>query len=205
MSGGWLLALVAAAWLTIGLGLALLMGRRGHGAWPWLVLGTMLGPLAIALAIDAFRHPVGLEYRVDTGASWGGPVNVLVGVDGSPEADAAAAGVIGILGSRLGRVTLAAVVPYDDGREREEQARRNLIHAARHFGPGSVETDVLSGFPVDALVRFAEEGGYELLAVGTRGAGRAKSLLGSTASRLARGSRVPVLLFGGESAYASAA
>ena len=47
---------VMAAWLAIGLVLALVLGRRGHDPFSWFVLGTLLGPLAIAFAFYAWRH-----------------------------------------------------------------------------------------------------------------------------------------------------
>jgi nucleotide-binding universal stress UspA family protein len=43
-------------------------------------------------------------------------------------------------------------------------------------------------------MKHAREEGYELLAIGKRGHGRSKALLGSTASRLAHGTEVPVLI-----------
>lgn len=201
MTEGWLVILVAGTWLSIGVVLALVMGRRGHGAWGWLVLGAVMGPFAIALALDAGRHHEALHETVAQGTTWGGgSVDVVVGVDGSPEADAAAVGVIALFGSRLGRVTLAAVVPYDSGREVEAQARANVKRAGRHFERGTASLEVLSGPPAEALVRLANEGGYDLVAIGARGRGRSKALLGSAATRLARGSKVPVLIFGGDTA-----
>jgi nucleotide-binding universal stress UspA family protein len=43
-------------------------------------------------------------------------------------------------------------------------------------------------------MKEAVEGGYDLLAVGRRGHGASKRLIGSTASRLAHGADVPVLI-----------
>jgi nucleotide-binding universal stress UspA family protein len=53
---------------------------------------------------------------------------------------------------------------------------------------------LLEGKPADALARFAADGGYELIAVGRRGRGATKALLGSTAEALARGADIPVLI-----------
>lgn len=47
---------VAAGWATTGVVLAVVMGRRGHSSFAWLVLGVLLGPLALILADDARRH-----------------------------------------------------------------------------------------------------------------------------------------------------
>ncbi len=55
-----------------------------------------------------------------------------------------------------------------------------------------------AGRPAGTLHRLAVEGGYGLLVVGTRGAGLSKALLGSVATTLAGGSKMPVLLAGGE-------
>ena len=44
---------VASTWLAIGLVLSLVMGRRGHDSFGWLVTGTLMGPFGVALAVDA--------------------------------------------------------------------------------------------------------------------------------------------------------
>jgi nucleotide-binding universal stress UspA family protein len=49
-----------------------------------------------------------------------------------------------------------------------------------------------------ALHRYAVEGGFALIAVGTRGAGITKAVLGSAATELAHASTIPVLLVPGE-------
>jgi len=60
----------------------------------------------------------------------------------------------------------------------------------------NAELEVLHGRPAEALRQRAAEGGYDLLAVGTRGQGVAHGWLGSTATELAKVSKVPVLLVG---------
>ena len=42
---------VAGLWAAIGLVLSVVMGRRGHSGFSWLLLGAILGPLAFVLAI----------------------------------------------------------------------------------------------------------------------------------------------------------
>ena len=104
---------MAASWLSVGLTLSLIMGRRGHDAFSWLVLGTLFGPLgaifAFAARSDERVRPELVAARLSSGP---GPVDVLVGVDGSPESRAALLAATELLGPRLGRLTLAAVVPY---------------------------------------------------------------------------------------------
>ena len=47
---------LAATWIGIGVLLALLMGRHGHDPFAWWLLGTLLGPLALPLAVAAERR-----------------------------------------------------------------------------------------------------------------------------------------------------
>ena len=191
---------VVAAWFAIGLVLSIVMGRRGHNGFGWLVMGALLGPLGIAMAIDAGRHdeqlrPRTLAERVPVTAGTG-PIDVLIGYDGSSEADAAPQAVVDLLGDRLGRLTVATVIPFGGLREQEQDATELLRQLARRI-PGRVtELEVVHGHPSVALRQCAVEGGYKLIAVGTRGAGLSKALRGSAASELARESEVPVLFVG---------
>ncbi len=198
-SSGFVLA-VAAAWLVIGLVLSIVMGRRGHDGLGWLVLGALLGPFGIVLAIDAQRHDERLDPKPLAGpvpATVGaGPVDVLVGYDGSLESAGVTHAVVDLLGDRLGRLTVVTVVPYGSLPAQERLARERLAPLADRT-PGRVPVlAILHGHPSAALRESASEGGYDLIAVGTRGAGLTKGILGSAASELAADSKVPVLLVG---------
>ncbi len=195
---------VASAWLFIGVVLSLVMGRRGYYRFSWMVLGALLGPLAIALALDSWRHHEQLQPTVLAGAPAArssGTVDVLVGHDGSPEAAAVVEAAIELLGPRLGRLTLATVVPFDVGADTVSRAAAALRRVANLPQTPSVELEVLHGRPAEALRRRATEGHYDLLTIGTRGDGLAKAMLGRTATELARGSQVPVLMVGSPSAH----
>jgi len=187
---------VAAGWLSIGLVLSLIMGRRGHDAFSWLVLGTLFGPLAAVFALEARdeerSRPELLAARGSTGP---GPIDVLAGVDGSPESRAALLAAARLLGTRLGRLTLAAVIPYDSGSDRERSARAVLEQEAALVG-GGPRLELLHGRPASVLLERAVEDGYDLLVIGTRGAGASKAFLGSTAVDVAEGAGIPVLLMG---------
>src|SRR5690348_6745020 len=100
------------------------MGRRGHDAFSWLLLGTLFGPLGAIFAVEA-RGEERLRPQLVAGrrSSGPGPVAVLAGVDGSPESRAALLAARRLLGSRLGRLTLATVIPYDAGFDQERTAR----------------------------------------------------------------------------------
>ena len=91
MSGPVLIIVIGAVWLTIGLVLSLVLGRRGHDGFTWLVIGTLLGPLALLLALDAVQNGEPAEPLVSTptGIVPDGGIDVLVGADGSDEARAA--------------------------------------------------------------------------------------------------------------------
>ncbi|HVW35101.1 MAG TPA: universal stress protein, partial [Acidimicrobiia bacterium] len=71
----------AACWLSIGLTLSLVMGRRGHDAFAWLILGTLFGPLGAIFAVEARGEerprPELIAERRSAGP---GPVDLLVGV-----------------------------------------------------------------------------------------------------------------------------
>ena len=191
-----LLVVIALAWLAIGLALSLLMGRRGHDSFSWLIVGTVMGPMAAVMALDSWRHGEALRREIlsEPGAPAGG-VDVVVGFDGSDESRSALNAVVGLLEPSLGRITLATVIPFDSGWEVEREAVAALEQQAARVEKGrSVGLEVVRGHPSKALTQLALEGGYHLLAIGTRGAGASKALMGSTASELTRRSRIPVLL-----------
>lgn len=189
--------IVLAAWVTIGVTLAIAMGRRGHNAFQWLVVGAILGPLALPLAWSSVRdEPLTRARPLAQAVAAGGTVDVLVGIDGSSEASNALRTTIELVGGNLGRLTIASVVALDDSPQAriDEQRAVELLEAAASAAeahpPGRV---LLSGQPADALIRHATEQGYDMLAVGRRGGGATKALLGSTASRVANG-HLPVLI-----------
>lgn len=191
---GTILLLVIAAWFAIGVVLSLTLGRRGHDGFGWFVLGTLLGPAAILFALEA-RHEERMRPRVlsNPGGPDRGHVDVLVGFDGSPESRACAEMTVELVGSRLGRLTLATVVPFDGGTAAERSAIAAVEAEAKRLARLAPGVEVLHGHPATALAARARADGYEVLAIGTRGTGRAH-LFGSAASELARNSPVPVLL-----------
>jgi nucleotide-binding universal stress UspA family protein len=218
MSATTALGALAVLWVGIGLLLALVMGRHGHDPFAWWLLGTLLGPLALPLAVAADQRRGEPAWLVRSGRPGRGPVDVLVGLDGSAEAAAALAAVLELLGPQLGRLTLATVVGLDGSVEHDRaqaRARAELERQGRlvqlrlstgQHGPHDarrVPALVLAaGHPAQVLSRLAAEGGYDLLVVGSRGAGLSKVLLGSTATSLAAHAKVPVLVAGGHSSPA---
>jgi nucleotide-binding universal stress UspA family protein len=208
------LSLLMVTFACIGLVLALVMGRLGHSPFAWGLLGLVLGPIALLLALVEVRSERPWWTRlVASGAPGSGPVDVLVGIDGSPESAAATTAALELLGDRVGRLTLVAVTEVDDStaghqeraRLREELERqaeavrawqdeqRRTVKAVRPVIP---ELQLLSGPPARTLDTIAAEDGYGLLVVGARGAGMSSVLLGSVATKLAARASVPVLIIG---------
>jgi nucleotide-binding universal stress UspA family protein len=207
------LSLLMATFVCIGFVLAVVMGRLGHSPFAWGLLGLVLGPIALLLALVAARDKRAPSQLVASGVAGSGPVDVLVGIDGSPESAAAATAALDLLGGRVGRLTLMAVTDIDDSVAGSgEQARLCRVldgqaHSVRawlreHHPSVDTEPTVIpelvlrSGQPAATLDRMAAEDGYGLLVVGARGAGLSRVLLGSVATRLAARANVPVLVIG---------
>jgi hypothetical protein len=119
------LSLLLATFVCIGLVLAIVMGRLGYSSFTSGVLGLVLGPIALLLALPSVRSRRPSWSRLVPGGHPGsGPVDVLIGIDGSPESAAAATAALDLLGDRVGRLALVAVSTIDDSiAGREEQAR----------------------------------------------------------------------------------
>jgi hypothetical protein len=134
-------AVLGMAWGLMGVSTALVLGRRGHHPIMWLVLASVLGPLVLPLAVSAPRQDrPGLGRQPSVRQPGPGGVDVLVRIDGSEAAVDALRSVIGILGDRLGRLTLAAVVDYDvamglaEGRDRAWTELRRPAEASGLHG-----------------------------------------------------------------------
>jgi nucleotide-binding universal stress UspA family protein len=208
------LSLLLATFACIGAVLAIVMGRLGYSWFGWGLLGLLLGPIGLLLALVEVRNERPWWTRlVASGDPGGGPVDVLVGIDGSPESAAAATAALELLGGRVGRLTMVAVTDLDNsyaGREERLRLEAELERQAavvrawlrKRNGPVRAKPTVVpelrltAGRPATTLDTVAAEDGYDLLVVGARGAGLSSLLLGSVASRLAARASVPVLVVG---------
>jgi nucleotide-binding universal stress UspA family protein len=210
MSATGALLTIVVAWIAIGVAASLWMGRRGHEPFGWAVLGAVLGPFVLIVATETRRQAAAAPRVVEsaTGEPGPGPVDVLVATDGSEGSRRAGEVVLGLLGPQVGRLTLATVVDLDralpstiEPDRRDAEALLTTASRALEAACGRrPETVMLAGKPVDALRAHALEQGYDLLVVGARGHGLSKTLMGSVASTIARGSPVPVLLVSEEAA-----
>lgn len=197
-------AAIMAIWALSGVAIGLRTARRGHFAPAWLILGVVLGPFTWGLwRTSRERHNEATPQVVARGTQGAGPIDALIGLDGSPEANAALDSIVALFGERLGRVTLATVTDYDTAIEPPEtghadraRAMADLEHAARRLTSQGIEPQIvmLAGRPCDALRDYAEAQGDELLVIGGRGRGMSKAILGSTAAALTHGCTLPVLV-----------
>lgn len=189
------LAIAAGMWMLEALLLGYVMGRRGYDAYGWTTVATFVGPIAVGVAIYYVRRHPSREPRVLHGGRPGaGSLDVLVGIDGSSEATAALDRVAALFAGAAGRITLARVVPVDAAPEIERTAEQQLTDARATHPELDPSTVLLRGEPVETLRDYVDRLGYELLAVGTRGEGKTRAMLGSVAMALARGAGIPVLL-----------
>jgi nucleotide-binding universal stress UspA family protein len=186
----WALAL----WVSVGPILALVMGRLGYSPAGWGLVGMMLGPLAVPAAAGALWHrSAGTADVVAIGDPGSGTLAVLAGIDGSEFSRAALERAVGLLGDRIGRLTVAAVVPFDTV---ATDAQAWLDAAGASLRGTHPEVVLAHGDPAAVLVRLAHEGRYDLLVVGSRGRGLSPLLFGSVARTVVAQSQVPVLLGG---------
>jgi nucleotide-binding universal stress UspA family protein len=200
LTAGDVLLIGLAVWLTIGITLAVLMGRRGHSPFEWFLLGAILGPIALPLAWDRIRSEPTIPNRETVGVVPGpgtGPVDVLVGIDGSSESETALHTAVEILGPRIGRLTLVGVTGFDYGSPQVQadtkRALETLQGIAASASVAHLGVTILSGKPSEALPEYALREGYQLVVVGRRGRGASKAILGSTAAQLAS-APIPVLI-----------
>ena len=189
-----------AVWLTVAITVAVLMGRRGHSPFEWFLIGAVLGPIALPIAWGRIRDEPTAPNRevVDVAPGLGaGPVDVLVGIDGSVESEAALRTAVDVLGPRIGRLTLVGVTGFNYGNPQvkadTERALETLREMAASTSVAHVGITILSGRPADALPEYALRDGYQLIVVGRRGRGASKAILGSTAAQLAS-APIPVLV-----------
>ena len=180
----------------------LVLGTRGHGGLPGLLLGsTGYGCLHLCPC------PVVLLHGPDTAGTPGGPV--VVGVDGSPGSLEALTWAVAEAGRRDAKVhaVMAWRDPYTvigpppptwvagESLHRLEEVLAGSVEQAVHSaaGPVPVAREVRSGSAVDVLTDAAR--GAALLVVGSRGRSPARAaFLGSVSQRCVQSAPAPVVV-----------
>lgn len=177
------------------------VGTRGHGSAPAALLGSVSHGLSHHCPKPLVVVP-GSRYGIDLPASMR---RVLVGVDGSPQADSAlrwAADEAKLHGALLEIVTAWSwsASPADRAAEAPggglEAAAREILQRSVERLPANgvrVHTRVREGMAPAVLLDMAEEA--DLLVVGSRGRGRtAEMVLGSTSHQCIHRSPIPVVV-----------
>lgn len=196
--------LVVLVWLLLGLGTALLfLGRRGYRNPSWYLLGALLGPLFVPIAIERGAR---VSRVLDRSAAADDPdstaLTVLVGVDGSAESDQAVRDAARLFGSAPTRFVLAAVADPDLAEFADvarEQKWHELLATRSKWLPAGGPAPVLEirgGQPDLVLMEAAAAITADVLVIGRRGRGASRVLLGSVARSLTRRSPIPVVLSG---------
>ncbi|MGQ0802360.1 MAG: hypothetical protein ACT4PI_00630 [Actinomycetota bacterium] len=159
-----LIALGALVWLTTGPVLAWRMGRQGFDPGSWLVLGLVVGPLAIPLALmDTLwwtPPPPLVVRRAQPGA---GELDALVVVSPAEEWLARAQQAIDQLGAGLRRLAVVCVLPAAGPQRDQVEVAAALRRDAEILASPTIGLAVLFGRPDDAVRRFAAAEGYEVV------------------------------------------
>jgi nucleotide-binding universal stress UspA family protein len=133
--------------------------------------------------------------------------NILVAVDGSPDADLALSEAIDLAESERSRLTVLTAISQPPATASGEEVGRliedalaeaeAILRRARERVPDDLPvTTVLSQKPIrTALMTQIASGAHDLVVVGSRGRGAIKAaLLGSTSHYVLHHSTVPVLI-----------
>jgi nucleotide-binding universal stress UspA family protein len=126
------------------------------------------------------------------------PLRLLVGADGSRGAELATRTVIDLVDSSRCEVDVISVLRdaprFETGPQAEEvdevvaRARRDAEHLASMLRDGGITAtaETRRGHPAERLLEEARTRGVDLVALGTRGLGRARHLVGSVSDQVAR-------------------
>lgn len=102
-------------WVTVGVAMALVLVIRGHDARITVALGVGLGPLMAIVMSDTIRRrePTASPLVFEPGVDRGGPLDVMVLVQGDPEDVRSVLPTLEAVRSELGVPTLARAGAYE--------------------------------------------------------------------------------------------
>ena len=137
--------------------------------------------------------------------------NILVAIDGSPDADRALGHAVDLAEVTNARLTIFSAVPAPppliyatpgasalaDIQEKSREETESIMRAALETVPSAVSvTTVVKDEPVKpALIEQLEAGRHDLVVMGSRGRGSIRSvLLGSVSQHVLHHARVPALI-----------
>lgn len=186
------------AWLLTGVLLGYAMRRRGHDFFLWFALGAVLGPLSLPLAFNNIKTETAARSEAAFTSHTAGGFDVLVALDGSPEANAAMRDARRLTTDQPTSFTFVTVLDYESrsplAQEEVATAEAMLERAASAVADYPTHTEVLFGEPSSTLLEYASESGKELIVIGSRGRGASERLFGSVARAIVSKCDVPVFV-----------
>jgi nucleotide-binding universal stress UspA family protein len=198
--------LVAITWVAVGMAAAVVLARHGQQSWQWYVIGVVLGPIMLPIALESVTRPGRLVMR-----SAGTPpapgrqgVIALVAVDGSPEADHALREAQRVLAPAAPRFILLTVVDPDlvagegkgdEGSAAEQMAHELLAERASWLQGGATASvlEIAAGDPATEIMARAASEEVDLVVLGRRGRGLSRKILGSVADQVVGRGQRPIL------------
>lgn len=190
-----------AMWAAAGVIIAAILARHGHVFWVYAAMGLAYGPLLLLVWLEGVRGQGSRSIVIGPTkpASERGWIDVLVGLDASPDAVESARQVLATLGSSIRRVRLVSAVDHEilnspGGFETDDERLHFLAEAAQSLSLDNAELALVSGQPAKALSDHAVEHSFDLLIVANRRHLVVSGLRGSTVGRLARNAEIPVLI-----------
>lgn len=158
---------------------------------------TWLGQVLLGSVATKVLHGTSAATLVCLDAPAAGPLKVVVGADGSPDADLAIETLIGFADPRRISVHVVSVSPgAEAGKDRPNVEEVSAAALDRLTEAGIEATrEILEGHPTQRLLGTAKALEAALVVVGARGLGASKrSLLGSVTDRIVR--HAPATLVG---------
>ncbi len=186
---------------------AIVMGTRGLGGLPHLVLGSTAEGVLRMATVPVF------VVRADSDVTAFETPTLVVAIDDSEPGDAAAAFAIELASAASARLIFETVIDSESlyeyaarygtyvstiHDEWESEAKRlvgDAAYRAAVAGVANVEKNVVFGEPADDIVDKANAVHADLIAIGTHGRrGLRRLALGSVAEKVVRKSNVPVVV-----------
>jgi nucleotide-binding universal stress UspA family protein len=179
--------------------------RWGRDPFGWALLAAATGPIAVVGLAGTRQSDVARPQafeRASNGGNGGGE-RLLAAVDGSPAGARIARYIVELHRADIRPILLVVLRREDFQRDaaaaktehdaRVEAATAEPLRILREAGlPASVVVGY--GSPGEEIVRYAGEQGAGAIAVGRRGAGLTKALLGSVSGYVVAHARQPVVV-----------
>jgi hypothetical protein len=166
----WAMPAFFAGWMAFGLVIAAILIRRGHDTRSMIAMGAGLGPLMLIVANDTIQHreAATAPVVVSAGVDRGGPIDVLVLIQGDPRDVSTVLPSLSAIGSDLGQLILGRIVDYewlegDLDNDAVVAASDALARAAAQLPFGEVEQAILPGTVATARTRFQQQHRHPLV------------------------------------------